>query len=820
MPAVHGSFPRPCRVIIERKVRTSMGRTNAERSAPDPGAREPVRVESLELQKKKRRARQVDADGELPVSIGHDPSLPKSVAKNQPPSVSAKQSGSPAPAIPYKGEVRALRRGLREVYAKIVGGPRPQSAGDVQDQFANELGILVPDEVASDLASIARSYHRPANKPAEDNQFQQVYGNLQLALEQKEKLLMKALRQRVYEGQELNSGQQKLPLLQIRSAMVEFGIAEDTMLDAVLQAFRNDKGDDSITLGELRSAIAGIKDPSSPFSKHGWRDKLCKSFEQVSGCSSTQNLGLSNDQKAVYSHFLDHLMPVLEKQVDFVLQSASFVRRRKSGTGKRPAPTKCMSAEPGLFGGPSFRMPTIMESGSAPVMRLAEVRDSSNTKITSHQRHAAHYNHDPREAGDHNPELLKNLIQQVSSPTKSSVRPSTQSSSASSCWSEFRERVSPFRAPKLSMADILPADKKMIDKEDQWRTVSQLEVEHPGSGLAGEKQKAKAIEDRFFKKIENIQKARENVDGRAHADLKKLDQRYKNRLSNMADIRGLIEAKVQAQRKIIGLGNVMIPSGNLDHQSKFREAQIYEGPAMEAKREARRKRERIQKERQELAWANEDEHKERLLVRQAENAKILAEKQAKVRQKEDEVEKFIKNREEARLKKDAKRKEDDGWSIENALKGIPTEVSKDCDLLPDGFTQESIKEERRINGIMREHLRYKGAVEGMKQNSDKRRSRLTRMLWGENPDIDLPGKELQYVSPPKRKVKVDDSLDEVGKGNLKVGMCGDERGSRMHGNSAGETHRSCFGDTSNDRALEGGRDSRNGGRDSRNSIYG
>jgi hypothetical protein len=794
-----------------------MGRTNAERSAPDPGAREPVRVESLELQKKKRRARQVDADGELPVSIGHDPSLPKSVvAKNQPPSVSAKQSGDPA--IPYKGEVRALRRRLREVYAKIVGGPRPQSAADVQDQLANELGILVPDEVASDLASMARSYHRPANKPAEDNQFQQVYGNLQLALEQKEKLLMKALRQRVYEaeeGQELNSGQQKLPLLQIRSAMVEFGIAEDTMLDAVLQAFRNDKGDDSITLAELRSAIAGIKDPSSPFSKHGWRDKLCKSFEQVSGCSSTQNLGLSNDQKAVYSHFLDHLMPVLEKQVDFVLHSASFVRRRKSGTGKRPAPTKCMSAEPGLFGGPSFRMPTIMESGSAPVMRLAELRDKSNTKITSHQRH-------PRETDDQ----FKNLIQQVSSPTKSSVRPSTQSSSASSCWSEFRERVSPFRAPKLSMADILPADKKMIDKEDQWKTVSQLEVEHPGSGLAGETQKAKAIEDRFFKKIENIQKARENVDGRAHADLKKFDQRYENRLSNMADIRGSIEAKVQAQRKImVGLGNVMIPSGNLDHQSKFREAQIYEGPAMEAKREARRTRERIQKERRELAWANEDENKERLLVRQAENAKILAEKQAKDKQKEDEVEKFIKNREEAKLKRDAKRKEDDGWSIENALKGIPTEVSKDCDLLPDGFTQESIKEERRINGIMREHVRYKGAVEGMKQDSDKRRSRLTRMLWGENPDLDLPGKELQYVSPPKRKAKVEDSLDEVGTGNSKMGMYGDGRGSRMQGNLAGETHRFCFGDT--ERALEGGRDSRNGGRDSRNggrdsrnSIYG
>jgi len=36
-------------------------------------------------------------------------------------------------------------------------------------------------------------------------------------------------------------------------------------------------------------------------------------------------------------------------------------------------------------------------------MRLAEVKDRSNTKITSQQRYAAQYNHDPRETGDHNP---------------------------------------------------------------------------------------------------------------------------------------------------------------------------------------------------------------------------------------------------------------------------------------------------------------------------------------------------------------------------------------------------------------------------------
>jgi hypothetical protein len=49
---------------------------------------------------------------------------------------------------------------------------------------------------------------------------------------------------------------------------------------------------------------------------------------------------------------------------------------------------------------------------------------------------------------------------------------------------------------------------------------AQLEVDHPSSGLAGEKHKVKAIENRFLNKVGNIQKTRENVDGRAHADLK------------------------------------------------------------------------------------------------------------------------------------------------------------------------------------------------------------------------------------------------------------------------------------------------------------
>ena len=443
MPAVHGYYPRPQRVIMARKVRTAMGRTNAaEHAAEDcPAAnRRLPGVTSMEEQKRQRIVRQQDADGELPVAIGHDPTMRKSILHKGEQAAPAKDGGRAA--LPdVKAEARALRRRLRDSYAKLVGGDRPHSAGAVQDQLASDCGIVVPDEVAHELASLMQPYHRPADKPVELVLFQQVYGQLQLALEQKEKIMMKSLRQRVYDAEEamdLEGGQQQLPLSDIRSAMAEFGIAEDTMLDAVMQAFDREGGSSGhMTFGQLRSAIAGIKDPSSPFSKAGWRDKLSKTFEEIIGSTSNQGARLSRDQKAVYSFFLDSLMPSLQEQVDFMHPTAAFVRRRRSGTGKRQAPPKSHSAEPGIFGGPAFRMPTIAESGSAPVMRLADAK-SVKSSAEAPKRDSVNA-------------LLKGLPApktKNASPPKNPARPDTQSSSASSCWSEFRERKSPFRAPR------------------------------------------------------------------------------------------------------------------------------------------------------------------------------------------------------------------------------------------------------------------------------------------------------------------------------------------------------------------------------------
>jgi len=728
MPAVHGSFARPCRVVMSRKVRTSMGRTNA---LPE--------VTSLEQERRKR------ADREMPGNIGHDATVLQRTDVKRPSTVARQKHDGEQDA--QRAQARHLRRCLRKTYAKLVGGCRPQSAGEVQEQLAGDCGVLVREDMAQDLASLVSAYHRPAEKPVEQALFAQVYGQLQLALEQKERHMMKALRQRVDDAEalDLEGGQQRLSLSEIHNAMSEFGIAEDTMLTAVVQALANEgSADGHLTYAELRSAIAEIKDPTSPTSKAGWRDKLSKSFGLVIGSSDAQGLKLSRDQQAVYSTFLDRLMPALEDQVDFMLPSANMVRRRKSGTGKRQAPQKCKSAEPGLFGGPAFRMPTIEESGSAPAMRLADVK--------SKDEDSGHVKRDSVNA------IIKGLPPPPSKhmhSTKPSSRPGTQSSTASSCWSEFREHKSPYRIARQSMADLLPADRKMFSEEDQWKTVAQLEVSDPGSGLAGEKERLKSLEDRFFKKMENFQKARESVNGRAHADLDKKDKRYENKLNNMAGIRGMMKARVDEERKAnVGLGNVMIPSGDLDQQPKFRPVQIYEGPRMDAKREQARERHRVQMERRVLDEIRDEERKQLQIQRQAEREQIIADKQAKDKEKEEIRSNFVKDREAKKAVKDEIRKESDGWSVDHALKGLKADVSADCELIPDGFTQESIKEERRINGIMRQDARYDVAVDRIRKHSDKKRSRFTKMLWGENPTMDLPGAVLEYVSPPKRPAEV------------------------------------------------------------------
>jgi len=168
MPAVHGSFPRPCRVVMARKVRTSMGRTNAAPHENDQGAMQGVN--SLNAQKKQRVARQCDADGELPIAIGHDPSLHKNVVHRR----HVGREDSHVREVDSQVQARQLRRGLRESYAKLVGGRRPQSAGEVQDQLANDCGILVPDELAHELALLVGTYHKPAEKAVEMILFGQV----------------------------------------------------------------------------------------------------------------------------------------------------------------------------------------------------------------------------------------------------------------------------------------------------------------------------------------------------------------------------------------------------------------------------------------------------------------------------------------------------------------------------------------------------------------------------------------------------------------------------------------------------------------------
>ena len=92
---------------------------------------------------------------------------------------------------------------------------------------------------------------------------------------------------------------------------------------------------------------------------------------------------------------------------------------------------------------------------------------------------------------------------------------------------------------------------------------------------------------------------------------------------------------------------------------------------------------------------------------------MIKDKKANDKVKEQVREEYLLDRETKKLIQDAERKLRDGWSTDHALKGLKADVSADCEMIPEGFTQESIKEERRLNGVMRQDLRYDIAVEGV-----------------------------------------------------------------------------------------------------------
>jgi hypothetical protein len=81
--------------------------------------------------------------------------------------------------------------------------------------------------------------------------------------------------------------------------------------------------------------------------------------------------------------------------------------------------------------------------------------------------------------------------------------------------------------------------------------------------------------------------------------------------------------------------------------------------------------------------------------------------------KEQVREEYLLGREAERLAQDAERKNREGWSIDNALKGLKSDVAPGCEMIPEGFTQDTMKEDRRLNGVMRQDLRYDVAVAGV-----------------------------------------------------------------------------------------------------------
>ena len=165
MPAVHGQYARPCRVVMERRVRTAAGRTNLDRgqcaAAASPSPSQLPGVKAMVQLRKEREARQRDADGELPGGIGHHPTLHQQMrAHNAAPSPATESSGGHRDE---RASARVLRRGLRKAYANLVGGSRPQSSGAVQAMLEDRCGVFVPDDVAQVLSSLGETLCRMCN---------------------------------------------------------------------------------------------------------------------------------------------------------------------------------------------------------------------------------------------------------------------------------------------------------------------------------------------------------------------------------------------------------------------------------------------------------------------------------------------------------------------------------------------------------------------------------------------------------------------------------------------------------------------------------
>lgn len=95
------------------------------------------------------------------------------------------------------------------------------------------------------------------------------------------------------------------------------------------------------------------------------------------------------------------------------------------------------------------------------------------------------------------------------------------------------------------------------------------------------------------------------------------------------------------------------------------------------------------------------------------SSQVIRDKQAKDQLKEQEREEYLLEREARKLAQDAERKNREGWSIDNALKGLKSDVAPGCEMIPEGFTQDTMKEDRRLNGVMRQDLRYDVAVAGV-----------------------------------------------------------------------------------------------------------
>ena len=174
------------------------------------------------------------------------------------------------------------------------------------------------------------------------------------------------------------------------------------------------------------------------------------------------------------------------------------------------------------------------------------------------------------------------------------------------------------------------------------------------------------------------------------------------------------------------VGNLALPSGDMGRETREIKAMpICDSPE---KREAAERRAAALRERNRLEAEREEQRLLALGARLgARRERDAAREEAGQRAREHRAEAQARRAEELAARERV-RKVSDGWSVEHAVSSRVVVPSKGCEFVPETFPQTSLREDRRLNGILRRASEYGEALENRRAINDRLRSRLEKLL--------------------------------------------------------------------------------------------